>query len=532
VNPERRWLWLLIGALLFAAANTQAPLYWSNQNQYFLHGLADAGLGDLKQDWLANTVDPTPAFSKLVSCVDRFAHESVYYVFYAGILGIYFVSLLNLGVAMPGGPRSALGQLRLGLGLIAIHAAIVRWGSVQLLGKDYPWFLQAGVAGQYVLGPMLQPCVFGVLLITAITAFAHDRLVLTVACVALCCTVHPTYLLPAALLTLGFMHVLWWENRRRACIALGAATLLLVAPVAVDSVCRFAPTDRDTFATAQGILVNLRLPHHAVIGQWFDWIAALQIVWTILALVVVRRSRLFAVLLIAFLGALALSLAQLLTKSETLALLFPWRMSAVLVPVATTVILARTITWFHPRDAEPSPLPRPSRAPAILSGIVGAIVATSVGLQFSDAIYGESELEEPLHEFVRTHRESGDVYLLPITVPNLREAARGADSTTFIVPPPVSTRTEIPLEFQRFRLTTGAAIFVDFKSIPYQDAEVVEWYSRCISCVQWTGKASEGAAAKATHVITRADRDLDAAQFERVFADANYKVFRIRRNSK
>jgi hypothetical protein len=379
---------------------------------------------------------------------------------------------------------------------------------------------------------MLQPCVFGVLLIAAIAAFAHDRLALTVACVALCCTVHPTYLLPGALLTLGFMHVLWWENRRRACIAVGAATLLLAAPVAIDSAWRFAPTNRDAFATAQGILVNFRLPHHAVIGQWFDWIAALQVVWMILALVVVRRSRLFAVLLIAFLGALALTLAQLLTKSDTLALFFPWRMSAVLMPVATTIILARTITWFHPRDAEAGPLPRPSRAPAILSGIAVAIVAASVGLQFSDAVYRESELEEPLHEFVRKHRDPGDVYLLPITVPNLREAARGADSTTFVVPPSKSTRTEIPLEFQRFRLATGAAIFVDFKSIPYKDAEVVEWHSRCTDCSRWSGNATEGPATKATHVVTRADRELDAAQFERVFVDANYKVFRIRRNSK
>ena len=184
MNPERRWLWLLVGALLFAAANTQALFYWSNQNQYFLHGLADAGLGDLKQDWLANTVDPTPVFSTLVSWIYRFTHESVYYVSYAVILGIYFVSLVNFGAVVPGGPRSSLGQLRLGAGLIAIHAAIVRWGSVQLVGTDYPWFLQAGLAGQYVLGPMFQPCVFGVLLITAIAAFAHDRLAWTVACIA------------------------------------------------------------------------------------------------------------------------------------------------------------------------------------------------------------------------------------------------------------------------------------------------------------------------------------------------------------
>ena len=43
-----RQIGLLAGAVVFALAHTQAPLYWSNQNQYFLHGLAQGGLGDLR----------------------------------------------------------------------------------------------------------------------------------------------------------------------------------------------------------------------------------------------------------------------------------------------------------------------------------------------------------------------------------------------------------------------------------------------------------------------------------------------------
>src|SRR5205823_14298714 len=45
-------------AVAFAAAYGQAPLYYSNQNQYFLHGLAAAGEGYLSEDWLARTLDP------------------------------------------------------------------------------------------------------------------------------------------------------------------------------------------------------------------------------------------------------------------------------------------------------------------------------------------------------------------------------------------------------------------------------------------------------------------------------------------
>ena len=43
VNPRYWKLLLVVGALLFGIAYTQAPLYYSNQHQYFLHGLAAGG---------------------------------------------------------------------------------------------------------------------------------------------------------------------------------------------------------------------------------------------------------------------------------------------------------------------------------------------------------------------------------------------------------------------------------------------------------------------------------------------------------
>ena len=36
----------------------------------------------------------------------------------------------------------------------------------------------------------------------------------------------------------------------------------------------------------------------------------------------------------------------------------------------------------------------------------------------------------------------------------------------------------IPLKMQDFRLASGAPAYIDFKSIPYQDKEVLEWYRR------------------------------------------------------
>src|SRR3977135_1083966 len=77
----------LLGTALFAAAYCQAPLYYSNQNQYFLHGLANAGQGLLREDWLANTGDPTPVFSALVAFTAQTLHPWAFHVYYALLLG-------------------------------------------------------------------------------------------------------------------------------------------------------------------------------------------------------------------------------------------------------------------------------------------------------------------------------------------------------------------------------------------------------------------------------------------------------------
>src|SRR5438876_1953704 len=86
----------LFWGLIFGIAYTQAPLYYSNQNQYFLHGLAAAGRGDLDQDWLANTKDPTPIFSGMVAVTAGYGHEWLFHVYYLLMLGLYFHSLLGV----------------------------------------------------------------------------------------------------------------------------------------------------------------------------------------------------------------------------------------------------------------------------------------------------------------------------------------------------------------------------------------------------------------------------------------------------
>jgi hypothetical protein len=526
---------LLAGAVLFGIAHTQTPLYYSNQNQYFLHGLAAAGKGFLAQDWLANTRDPTPLFSAVVAFTARHLNEAVFYVYYFLLLGIYFISLARLAPVVLGRPPGRLTWFCFLTALVVVHAALVRWGSVRLFGFDWPWYFQCGVANQYVLGFGLQPSAFGVLLIASLAAFANGRLVLAVLCSSAAAVFHATYLLPAALLTLTYMLLLAWDGRWRPALLLGVCALLAVLPVVVYAVRTFGPSSPGAMREAQRILVEERIPNHALVRRWLDPVAVGQLAWFGLALLLVRRTKLFPLLALPALGAALLTLVQVVTGNTMLALLFPWRLSAVLVPVATAVILVRAADglsgWVEQRPVWQRGCVGAGCAVALVAVTAGGIVVSYEGLG-----YQTTEVEVAALEYVRDHKQGGDLYLIPVRVPDFRSPTRWMPSTTFAEPPRPKDRNFIPIDLQRFRLFTGAPIYVDFKAIPYRDVEVLEWYRRLRQCQAWYAENDWGrpalhdelTQAGITHVLLPADRAVSGNALELLHADPHYRIYRVR----
>jgi hypothetical protein len=535
-DSRRYWSTLLAGAILFAVAHTQGPLFYSNQNQYLLHGLAAGGWGDLDHDWLSTTSDPTPVFSALIAITTRYLNLDWLYVDYFILFGVYFVSLVTLCDALPFTPRTGVARFAFLTLLIAIHSAAVRLWSVWLADKDYPWFLQCGVANQYILGPGLQPSAFGILLVTSLAAFAHGRLILAAACIVVAATFHATYLLPGAMLVLAYMHVLWWGGQRRAAVLLGAGTLLAVLPVTVYSVRMFAPTSADQFAAAQRLLVESRIPHHSQMSRWLDRIAVAQVVWALMALPLVRGTRLFMVFVIPAALGLALSVVQGFSGHFGLALLFPWRISTVLVPVATALIVARLLGGLVPwQDRLPVGVKFVGWVTCAV--ILFLVIYQSMAVRTGEFGYAMNQDELSLLEYVRTRKQPGDVYLIPVTVPKTQGVARGTASTTFLPPPrPMPGTIYIPVDLQRFRVLTGAPIYVDYKSIPYKDVDVLEWHRR-LQLVQdwytsndWVHVRDELIREGITHVVMTADSDANTAALDLVYADDVYHLYRVRKN--
>ncbi len=525
----RRVFGFLLITVLFALAYCQAPLYYSNQNQYFLHGLAHAGYGQLQEDWLANTADPTPLFSTLVTETVRWLHPGAFYVYHALLMGIYAVALVGLFAWLAGDMAARRWLVFLAL-LVAVHSGAARWGSYRLFGQDYPWHLQAGVAGQYVLGGMLQPSVFGVLLVLAIVLFARGQDFLAIACAVLGATIHSTYLLPAALLTAGCMTALAVEGRFRRAVGLGAMALVLVLPVTVYVLLSFRPSSADTFAKAQEILVHVRIPHHCVPRVWLDTIARLQIAWIVLGALLSWRTRLFPVLAVVIVLASSLSVVQVATGSDTLALLFPWRISAVLMPVATALVLTRLLA------IRPLPVDGPAVSFIACLALVG-LAAAGVFIMAERQAFRTGDEEISMMDHVRSSVAPGEVYLVPVKVPNLEGTIRGSTSGDF---KPLAVRRSdtqlIPLDLQRFRLYTGAPIYVDFKSIPYKDEDVVAWYERLTQAEALQAQLRKGRIPDVlaelrrrgiTHIVAPADVPRSGPGLERTYADDFYHVYRL-----
>ena len=113
--------------------------------------------------------------------------------------------------------------------------------------------------------------------------------------------------------------------------------------------------------------------------------------------------------------------------------------------------------------------------------------------------------------YVKNTKKAGDIYMLPIKPPE------------FI--------------FDKFRLYTGALIFVDYKSHPYKDIELIEWYKRITLAVNYYKTMSCQSLEqiqkeyRVNYVVLEkgAHKESTCPLFETEYEDANYKLYKIRK---
>ncbi len=460
-------------AFLFAVAYTQPLVFYSNQNQYFLHPLAELGTGNLQQDWLANTIDPTPVFSFLMKMSWQISGTwGQQLIFFVAQMG-YFLAIWSILQSLKLLPKSHTGRLLFAGLFIASHAAIFRYGSDRLLGADYFWFFQTGLANQYLLGAGLQPSVSGVLILVAIAFLCKGQPVWACTIAAGTNILHATYLLPTGVLVFGVIVQQLGNRNWRLGFVCAIVGLAIALPIVWFNATRFAPTDSETFAKAQKIMAHVRIPHHTRPARWFDVVAGVQCLGMVVAWLVVRRSCLFGPMFWLLLLTGGGILGAILTDHPTLALVFPWRITAVLVPLSSAILFG----WFTKRL-------ECCRIPSAIIG--GVLILVGVGGAFAiyqnKLGYREPESEDSLLEYVKATAKPDEMYLIPARFPK-PTTARGVYSNTFAQPP--KPDAIVYFELARFRLFTGAPMFIDFKSMPYKDTDILEWQRRVALCEKW-----------------------------------------------
>lgn len=491
--------------MLMAITYTQSPLFSSNQHQYFLHGMAQAGLGSLKEDWLAGTVEPTPLFTLLVEWVLRLLQQPLwFYGIYALLMGLYLCSLLGI-LDFVFSIRSSRIKLIITVTLIlAAHSALLRYVLGALFGANWMFLLDGGVAGQRLLGTVLQPSAFGVLLILSLYLFVAEKPIWASVTAALAACVHPTYLLSAGLLVAGYMLQSGYieKNLRRA-MAVGLSGLVVVMPMLWYVFSNFWVSEGAE--KARTILAEIRIPHHALANVWFDVTSLIKIFLVIAGLLLVRNhKKLFTPLCVIFCFSVALSLYQVYRDDLFLALIFPWRPSALLVPIASSLVLANIGTWINERIARANPKWERCIAYSCtvtilllcLGGLLGMVQANEAAQQMD---------QNKMQDWVRTNSKYGDSYLIPV-------------------------------DLETFRTATLRPIYVDFFSIPYSNKDVIKWYHRLLSANKFydTGECRElfhiQHDAGINHVVMRKnDKQPKCEGMRVVHKDSDFIIYKLTR---
>jgi len=494
-------LYFILLSLLMVLIYTQKPLFTSNQNQYFLHGMAKASLGSLSQDWLANTKEPTPLFSMLVKWTYQgLKNPAWFYFYYAILMGLYLFSLLGILDEFFHIRENTTRFVLTATLILILHSAATRFFFNRLLGTNWMFLFDGGAAGQRLLGTVFQPSAFGVLLVASFYFFIKGRIYWAVILAAAAACIHPTYLFTSALMTIGYLLTIIIEEKNfRKALLSGGLALIIVTPILIYIFNNFMGTEGA--AKARRILIDIRIPHHTLTSYWLDFTVLFKTIMILFAILLIRKQKKIAIpMLVVFSGALLLSTYQIITKDSFLALVFPWRPTTLLVPLSSSILTAGFSTWL-------CGLIKKERILSILqiSCLIILVILSLAGIwQMNEEFkqYQNSK-EAGLYQWVREYSASGDRFLIPVNM-------------------------------DTFRTNTLRPIYIDFFAIPYNNSDVIQWYHRVLATNKFhdTGSCLElmylQHDERFTHVITAKDRIQPECQnLKLVYEDDYYLAYQI-----
>src|SRR5262245_10035499 len=329
----------MLGAYLLASWEVR-PLFFSNQNTYFVQGLRLAGVPGLQQDWLSQTRSPHIAFTWLVAALQTL-----------GILqpGAQVIELLlQLGLVWAfwifsarHNSREPVRDLRVRFMICAVFLVLLTERGIWSL--IFSW---GGLASQYLYFGYLQPSEFGIFILMALAFLTLERYRLAIGLLVLATTFHVSYLLPC-----GVVAVTIAADRMYAGQKGEAFLLLALFGAGVVPIFAYALSfggDAATVARAQTLLAQEIIPQHAWPARWFSFDQFLKILVMGIGTALAWRY-LARVVALAMTGSFLLIICGTtfvyLSGNSYVGLLFPWRASVYLYSLSLfcTLIAAASL---------------------------------------------------------------------------------------------------------------------------------------------------------------------------------------------
>ena len=442
---------LVVSAIFFSiSAYNDFPV--SNQNTYALHASVLSGFTPaLSEDWLYKTTDPYPLATWITALFLKLGPGGVYFLYFL-IIAAFMLAVMTF-LDGRNDRRDALASY-LWSGLTILSALVLG----RLTG------LSMGVADQYILCGFWQPSEAGVFLVISVLLFASRRPVWSAMCAALAVALHPAIAFGALILVTAACIRLVVERQWRELFILGGVFTFLVLPPVGYTIIQFMPTTSDLADRASHILVREQVPFEAIPMQWLTTLDIFKVFMIAIAAYVYRKqnARLSSVISISLILGIVATVIFAFLDDDLLLLLFPWRVSGVLAPIALILIVSAVLNGL------------PYKWTKIIYNhqkLLFLCIMLSAGLVQFMKIYYDYPGFIPAYWIEATFRSG--VYNRKVQDRldrmDVINWAKSQDPTDLYL---------VPLDFEQFRIKSGRPIFVDWKSNPYKDIEVIEWKRR------------------------------------------------------
>jgi len=341
LRNNRLALHFLMGIVLTIVYPMQ-ELFSGNQNIYFLWGMADLLPNAFTADPLVNSPNPYPAFSWLITVLPiRFLSiwTTAIYVF---LSSVYSFSLFGIADRIAPLYKNKTQFFSFTTLFLFLHSSPI-WGTYFSLvfDIDLRWVWDSGIAEQGVLRGYLQPSVFGVFLLFSLYQVMQKNYALAILWIAPAAAFHASYVFLGGILTIL---ILFQSNFGKKSLLAAVLLLLLALPYSYYIFSHFLQVD-ETMKTAinQAVMAGYDENIHINPTNWIGPKFYLQLLCMVISVIAFWKTHLRTILLWMLVFGILLTTLAYGLESTTLISLNPWRISILIMPIASIAILSSIV---------------------------------------------------------------------------------------------------------------------------------------------------------------------------------------------